>query len=199
MKKNTLLLLHICCAPCGAGCINHPFLNTGDRRELILYYSNSNLDSADEFQRRLEYVRKLGKLYSIPVEVDPYDHEAWLQAVKGLGSAPEGGGRCRRCFAYSLARTAGRAKELGCNFATTLTVSPRKSSRIIFETGQQWPEFEPLDFKKKDGYLTGTRLAGEQNFYRQNYCGCEFSKSSASASGTVPEITPPPSKTPELS
>ena len=117
MKKNTLLLLHICCAPCGAGCINHPFLNTGDRRELILYYSNSNLDSADEFQRRLEYVRKLGKLYSIPVEVDPYDHEAWLQAVKGLESAPEGGGRCRRCFRTAERCDTGNGDGTGCEFA----------------------------------------------------------------------------------
>ena len=199
MNQKQLLLLHTCCAPCGAGCVRHPFLTADGQRDIILYYSNSNLDSAEEFNRRLEFVRKLGDLYSIPVEVDPYDHDAWLQAVQGLENAPEGGERCRRCFAYSLSRTAGRAGELGCRFATTLTVSPRKSSRIIFETGQQWPEFEALDFKKKNGYLNGTRLAREQNFYRQNYCGCEFSKSAAPASGTAAEITPPPSKTPEQS
>ena len=92
MPESPALLLHICCAPCGGGCVNRPEM-IAPGREVALFYSNSNLDSADEFQRRLEYVRKLGKLYSIPVEVDPYDHEAWLRTVKGLESAPEGGGR----------------------------------------------------------------------------------------------------------
>lgn len=194
MEKK-LLLLHICCAPCGAGCMEHPFLEQNHISIARLFFSNSNLDSKEEFDRRLFYVQQLGEIYNIPVEVDPYDHERWHNAVHGYESCPEGGARCPRCFAYSLARTAARAGELGFHFATTLTVSPRKSSKVIFETASVYDNFIPLDFKKQNGYLNGTRRARELDFYRQNYCGCEFSLSPQDKS----EITPPPSNTPSAS
>ena len=171
------LLLHICCAPCGAGCVGHPLLSdNGERRDLRLYYSNSNLNSRDEYDRRLRCVEQLALINKIELETDPYDHEAWLAAIAGLEDAPERGARCRECFQFSLRRTAMRAAELQMEFATTLTVSPHKSSKLIFEIASQWDNFVPLDFKKLNGYLTGTRLAREYGFYRQNYCGCEFSR-----------------------
>ena len=194
MDKN-LLLLHCCCAPCAGGCITHPFLDEQALEVAVLYFSNSNIDSEAEFLRRLECVRRLGDKYNIPVEVDPYDHEAWKAAVAGLENAPEGGERCRKCFQFSLSRAAAAAARSNYKFATSLTVSPRKSSRVLFETGAAFPGFQPVDFKKKNGYLNGTRLAGELNFYRQNYCGCEFSKGHSASE----DITPPPSNPPELS
>lgn len=173
--ENRELLLHICCAPCGGGCVGRPEMVSPERR-VRLFYSNSNLDTPEEFARRLAEVRKLADLFGLELEVDPYDHAAWRSAVAGCEDAPEGGIRCRKCFEFNLRRTAERAARLGCGFATTLTVSPRKSSRTLFEIGARWADFEPVDFKKKDGYLRGVRLAAAQGYYRQNYCGCEFSR-----------------------
>jgi len=175
---DTGLLLHICCGPCGGGCLGRSEM-IAPERQVTLYYSNSNLDSAEEFERRLEPVERLAEHYGLQVVVDPYDHEAWLEAVSGFEYAPEGGERCRRCFEYNLARTAALAEERGENFATTLTVSPRKSGKVLFEVGGKWDNFEAIDFKKKNGYLLGRNFALEHGFYRQNYCGCEFSRRSA--------------------
>ncbi len=172
MDEKQDLFLHICCAPCGGGCVKHP--DIARNCEITLFYSNSNLDSADEFEKRLHEVRRLADFYGLKLIVDPYDHEAWLQAVSGLENEPEGGARCRKCFEYNLKRTAAAAN--GRIFATTLTVSPRKSSAVIFEVGGKWRTFEKIDFKKKYGYLTGRNFAREHDFYRQNYCGCEFSR-----------------------
>ena len=173
MPSGKELLLHICCAPCGAGCVVHPDISD-EKRNITLCYSNSNLDSREEFDKRLAEVEKLAAYYHLPLVVDPYDHNAWKAAVSGLEDEPEGGKRCRKCFAYNLARAAAAAG--GKNFATTLTVSPRKSSKMIFEAAAEWENFEKLDFKKKNGYLIGRNFALEHGFYRQNYCGCEFSR-----------------------
>lgn len=186
------LLLHCCCAPCAGGCVGHPVLDEMELVPELLYFSNCNLDSAEEFERRLACVRELGEKFNIPVEVDTYDHEAWKQAVAGLESESEGGARCRKCFEFSLSRAAAAAERNGFKFATSLTVSPRKSSSTIFDVASGLTGFVPLDFKKKNGYLNGTKLAKELGFYRQNYCGCEFSKGHLSSE----EITPPPIKAP---
>lgn len=170
------LILHICCAPCGGGCVEHPFLAENDYRITRLFYSNSNLDSIGEFERRLEYVCRLGELYDLPVEVDPYDHEAYLNFVAGFENEPERGKRCALCFRFNLSRSAAFAAAAGEFFATTLTVSPLKSSAVIFAEGGKYENFAALDFKKRNGYLAGVRLAEQHGFYRQNYCGCEFSK-----------------------
>ena len=167
------LLLHICCAPCGAGCVKRPEL-VSPQRKVELFFSNSNLDTAEEFEKRLAEVRKLAEFYHLKLTVDPYDHAAWLAAVAGLENEAEGGARCRKCFEYNLARAAAAAGNGA--FATTLTVSPRKSSKVLFEVGGQWENFEKIDYKKQNGYLTGRNFALEQGYYRQNYCGCEFSR-----------------------
>lgn len=173
--KEKELLLHICCAPCGAGCVNRPEMISPER-EVALFFSNSNLDSEEEFDKRLECVRQLAEHFNLLLIVDPYDHEAYLRAVSGLENEPEGGARCKKCFEFNLRRSAEMAAARGSAFATTLTVSPRKSSKILFDVGAAWDDFEKIDFKKKDGYLTGVRFAAEQGYYRQNYCGCEFSR-----------------------
>ena len=164
------MILHICCAPCGGGCVER-LKEQGEKT--VLFYSNSNLDSEEEFERRLESVRHLAEAQQLELVVDPYDHESWLEAVKGVENEPEQGERCRRCFRFNLSRTALFAG--GERFSTTLTVSPRKRSKVIFETGSEWGNFVPEDYKKRDGYRRSCEIARQYGFYRQNYCGCEFS------------------------
>ncbi|MBR2372754.1 MAG: epoxyqueuosine reductase QueH [Lentisphaeria bacterium] len=164
------MILHICCAPCGGGCVERV---KEENLVPVLFYSNSNLNSAEEFERRLESVKKLASDAKIELHVDPYDHEAWLQAVAGLEDEPEHGARCRKCFRFSLERCANFAA--GKDFCTTLTVSPHKDSKVIFDIGSEWENFVPCDFKKHDGYRRSCEIARQSGFYRQKYCGCEFS------------------------
>ena len=188
------MILHICCAPCGGGCVER--LKEEELQKPLLFYSNSNIDTKEEFERRLESVRLLAESTASELVVDPYDHAAWLQAVKGLEREPEHGARCARCFAFSLGRCADFAAgrpfcttltvsprkdskvifAAGRPFCTTLTVSPRKNSKVIFASGAAWANFVPMDFKKRDGYKRSCQIAREKGFYRQNYCGCEFSR-----------------------
>ena len=167
------LLLHLCCAPCACGC-----LDKVEGRDVTLFFSNSNIVSQAEFEKRLENVRCFAEHFSIPLIVDPYDHEAWKKAVSSVPdfeTLPEGGPRCAACFEYNLSRTAETAARLDMNFTTTLTVSPHKSSRLIFSVGGKFPRFEAIDFKKNDGFLKSLRISRELNLYRQNFCGCEYS------------------------
>ena len=165
------MILHICCAPCGGGCVER--IKDEQHQDVVLFYSNSNVNSREEFERRLDSVRRLAAAQQIRLEVDPYDHESWLKAVAGFENEPEQGERCKRCFRFSLSRTAAFAGSE--EFCTTLTVSPRKKSKVIFETGSEWEHFVPEDFKKRDGYRRSCEIARQSGFYRQNYCGCEFS------------------------
>ncbi len=171
--RDPLLLLHVCCAPCASGCVER-LLATG--REVRLYYSNSNLATEEEFECRLESVRQLAGIFDLSLEIDRYDHAAWLATIAGYENEPERGGRCSFCFRRSLQRTALHAAALSANFATTLTVSPHKSSRVIFGVGAEWGHFEPWDFKKQDGFRRSRELSREHGFYLQDFCGCEFSR-----------------------
>lgn len=173
-ESNTIpLLLHTCCGPCASGCL--PRLT---ERKTVLYFSNSNLSSKAEYEKRLAAAEQLALAYQIELLADPYDHDAWLAHIHQLENAetyPEKGLRCRYCFDFSLNRTAQKAAELGMNFATSLTVSPHKNSKLIFEIGGQYSHFEPLDFKKQNGFALSIAESKRLNLYRQNYCGCEFS------------------------
>ena len=167
------ILLHICCGPCAAGCLD-PLREAG--LAVAFYFSNSNLDTRDEYDRRLEAAATLAEAEKIELLCDPYDHAAWLARCGALAAEPEGGGRCRHCFAFSLERTALAAERFGYEtFATSLTVSPRKNSELIFAVGAAFGRFRPWNFKKNDGYGKSVRRARELGLYRQNYCGCEFS------------------------
>lgn len=166
------LLLHTCCGPCASGCTG---LLQENGRDFVLYFSNSNLCDEAEYEKRLSAAQQLAEYLGVELIADPYDHEAWLKAVAGYEDEPERGVRCRYCFAFSLGRAAKLAEERGMNFATSLTVSPHKSSKLIFEIGSAYNNFAPWDFKKRDGFLKGNRRAKALDLYRQNYCGCEFS------------------------
>jgi len=173
ITKNKKILLHVCCAPCATACVERLL---ADDRDVSLYFSNSNINSKMEFEKRLSYVEKIAGIFDVGLEIDPYQHDDWLEHVRGLENEAEKGLRCVKCFDWSLRRTAQKAAEVGIeNFATSLTVSPHKISRIIFEAGNQHPGFEPWDFKKGNGFLRSRELSDEFDLYRQNYCGCEFS------------------------
>ena len=173
------LLMHCCCGPCAAGSIA-PVLDDG--RRLTLLFSNSNLDTEAEYLRRLDALKTLADYYGLLVQTDPWDHAGWLEfvsAVPDFATCPERGARCRRCFQWQLTRTAAFAEKTGANFTTTLTLGPQKDSHAIHEIGARWGGlFEPWDFKKGGGGLRSLELCRKLNLYRQNYCGCEFSKHS---------------------
>ena len=178
-EKVPSLLLHSCCAPCSSYVLK--FLS--DFFRITLLYYNPNIFPEEEYVKRVREQERL--INELPVK-NPvtfiegrYEPKEFFDRVRGLENEPEGGARCRKCFEFNLRRTAEMAAESGRAFATTLTVSPRKSSKVLFEIGSQWEDFEKIDFKKKDGYLTGVRFAAEQGYYRQNYCGCEFSRRQA--------------------
>ena len=167
------ILLHCCCAVCGSGCIER-LQEAG--WQVLLFFANSNIAPETEYLRRLDAMRKLAAICQLELIEDEYDHPAWQAAVAGLEKEPERGARCPVCFGFSLERAARKASELGISrFATSLTVSPLKNSRTIFEAGAKFPSFSAIDFKKKNGYLRSGILAAEYGLYRQNYCGCEFS------------------------
>ena len=173
MLKKKKILLHVCCAPCATACVERLL---ADDRDVSLYFSNSNINSEMEFEKRLAYVEKIAGIFDIGLEVDPYRHDDWLEYVRGLENEAEKGLRCTKCFEWSLRRTERKAADTGIEFfATSLTVSPHKNSRVIFEAGKQYPGFESWDFKKKNGFLRSRELSEKFDLYRQNYCGCEFS------------------------
>ena len=178
MSDTKTILLHVCCAPCAGGCVK-TLLERQYR--VILFFANSNLDTQEEFQRRLEAVRTLAQACQLELHVAPYQHQDWLCHVAGLEQEPERGARCPRCFSFSLTLAAQKCRELSCDaFTTSLTVSPHKDSRLLLQLGAEFENFAPFDFKKQDGFLRSRNLARKYNFYLQNYCGCEFSRKAVS-------------------
>lgn len=174
------LLLHSCCGPCSTQVID---VLKKDYDITVLYY-NPNIDTDEEYQHRLSEQRRYCEAIGIPVLEIGYHPDDYLSTVKGYENEPEGGSRCELCFRLRLNKTASLAKELGYDlFATTLTVSPHKNSIVINRIGkeienEQLIEFLDGNFKKQDGYKKSIEFAKQYNLYRQNYCGCKFSKRS---------------------
>ena len=181
-------LLHTCCGPCASACV--PALKEMGR-EVTMLFANSNIDTKEEFEKRLREAEKLAAVDGVKIVALPYDHEEWLREVAaGYEHEPEKGARCARCFRYNLTKAAEYAKAHGFDeFTTSLTVSPHKVSPVIFHmgivaaevvTGAKWwgsvPRFICVDFKKGGGYDYSVKRAIELGLYRQDYCGCEFSK-----------------------
>ncbi len=175
-NQSNKILLHCCCGPCASACVER-LLSCG--RQCQLLFSNSNINTREEFELRLENLRAVAAHFGLgDVIVDEYRHDDWLRHVSklpGYESAPERGARCALCFAWSLARAQYFAERYDCAFATTLTVSPHKNSKLLASIGGQFARYEHNDFKKKDGFLRSLQLSRALNLYRQNYCGCEFS------------------------
>ena len=151
-----------------------------------MLFANSNIDTREEFEKRKTEAEKLAKHDGVRFAALPYDHEDWLREVAaGYENEPEKGARCARCFRYNLAKTAEFARANGIeSFTTSLTVSPHKVSKTIFDAAKSLPSslfplpsFLEIDFKKKEGFKLSVKRAEELGLYRQSYCGCEFSKS----------------------
>lgn len=147
----------------------------------MLFFGNSNIFPQDEAERRFSELEKVATHFSLRLIKREYRHELWLKEVHGHESDPEKGGRCAICFAYNLHEAATEAQRQGItHFTTTLTVSPHKSSPLIFSIGETWDEFLAVDFKKKGGYQRSIELSRMLQLYRQDYCGCEFSRRDSS-------------------
>ncbi len=176
------LMLHSCCAPCSSYVLEY----LAEYFKITVVYYNPNISPEAEFRKREEEQRRF--ISQLPVKnpitllTQFYDPNEFYEAVKGLEQEPEGGKRCFVCYRLRLERAARLAKEQGFDwFTTTLTLSPLKNSQIINRIAEEVSQKYgvknlPSDFKKREGYKRSIELSREYGLYRQNYCGCEFSK-----------------------
>ena len=176
------LLLHACCAPCSSAVLEY----LSQYFAITLLYYNPNIAPLEEYQKREAELRRLVSQmkFTHPVELLPcqYDGQAFVQAARGLEGEPEGGKRCEACFRLRLRYAAQEAARLRFDYyTTTLSSSPMKNAPLLNHLGEEiGREFGvahlPSDFKKKDGYKRSVQLSKEYDLYRQDYCGCAFSK-----------------------
>lgn len=176
------LLLHACCAPCSSAVLEY----LSQYFAITLLYYNPNIAPLEEYQKREAELRRLVSQmkFTHPVELLPcqYDGQAFVQAARGLEGEPEGGKRCEACFRLRLRYAAQEAARLRFDYyTTTLSISPMKNAPLLNQLGEEiGREFGvahlPSDFKKKDGYKHSVQLSKEYDLYRQDYCGCAFSK-----------------------
>ena len=178
ISQKKKLFLHSCCAPCSSTCIER----LKDHFDITVYYYNPNIDSEYEYQKRAEEQKRLCQEFGVNCVVEDKNSADFYNAVKGAEKALEGGARCFICYELRLGKTAKEGAELGYDyFATTLTLSPLKNEQKLNEIGLSLQDkygikYLPSDFKKGGGYLRSIQLSREFDLYRQNYCGCEFSK-----------------------
>ena len=182
------LLLHACCAPCSSYCLEY----LSRYFEIIIFYYNPNISFKEEYEYRLQEEKRLISLmeFKNPVTIvdGEYNTQVFFKAVRGLENEPEGGKRCEKCFALRLEEPAVMAKKLDCDyFSTTLTISPLKNAQVINSIGEELSKRYGVkwlfsDFKKQEGYKRSIVLSKKYDLYRQNYCGCVFSKNNSSKS-----------------
>lgn len=172
------VLLHSCCGPCSSACIDR----LKEYFDITVVYYNPNIEPIEEYiKRKNEQIRLLNEWNIKFLDCD-YDNESWRDLTKNLCEELEGGKRCSVCFGIRLKYTALKARELGFDyFATTLTVSPHKNSQLINKIGERIGDsldinFLYSDFKKRDGYKKSIEFSKQYNLYRQDYCGCLYSK-----------------------
>ena len=176
------LLLHSCCAPCSSYVLEY----LSEYFRITVFYYNPNIYPEEEYHKRVEeqksLIERLPAKNPISFEEGVYDKERFYAMVKGLEQAKEGGERCFKCYELRLREAAELAEEKGFDyFTTTLTISPLKNAAKLNEIGELLGEeyqtaWLPSDFKKKNGYKRSTELSKEYGLYRQDYCGCVFSK-----------------------
>lgn len=187
------LLLHACCAPCSSYCLEY----LREYFDLTVFYYNPNITEDVEYRKRVEEEKRLigtlnfqtdcfeempGMNSGIKIIEGDYDPARFYEISKGLEQCPEGGERCFRCYELRLRETARIAEELKFDyFTTTLTISPLKNAAKLNEIGERLGAeygvaFLPSDFKKRDGYKRSIELSQEYGLYRQNFCGCVYSR-----------------------
>ena len=178
------LLLHCCCAPCSSAVLER--LN--DFFDITLYFYNPNIYPESEYTFRLDELKRL--IGEMPLQkmnvIEPdYDNDEFERIVKGMEDIPEGGARCMACYRLRLDKSVSYASENGFDYVTTtLSVSPHKNATWLNEIGEELGrkygiEYLVSDFKKQEGYKRSCTLSAEYNLYRQNYCGCVYSKKQA--------------------
>ena len=178
--RHPTLLLHSCCGPCSSAVLERLCEHF---RVSVLYY-NPNIEPEEEYlHRKAEQQRLIGILGEDVGWLEcGYDHEAFEAFAPAMAEEPEGGKRCLACFALRLNETAEQAKKHGFEyFTTTLSVSPHKNADNVNHAGEEASrrsgvKYLYADFKKKNGYLRSLQLSAEYGLYRQNYCGCIYSK-----------------------
>ena len=190
------ILLHSCCAPCSSYCMEY----LSKYAEITAFYYNPNITDENEYRHRVAELKRLidemfvGQTDEVLIKdktstvhkpsfiEGEYDPDYFYNIAKGLESEPECGRRCIKCYELRLRKTAEEAAKGGYDyFTTTLTISPLKDAQVLNRLGIKLGEeygvkYLPSDFKKNGGYQRSIELSREYNLYRQNYCGCEFSK-----------------------
>ena len=182
LEEGSKLLLHACCAPCSSAVLSR----LANFFKISILYYNPNITEETEYRKRIDELKRFVSVFKTkyPVEIieGEYDPNIFLNMAKGLELEPERGKRCYECYKLRLEETAKQAELLGFdNFATTLTLSPHKNANWINEIGEELNKkyksnYLYSDFKKKEGYKKSIELSREYNLYRQDYCGCIYSK-----------------------
>lgn len=188
LEKETLrpkLLLHACCAPCSSYVLEY----LSRYFSIVLFYYNPNISPQEEYEKRVAEVRRL--LQEMPLAgpvtltLGDYEPERFFDLAKGHEAEPEGGDRCTLCYRLRLTEAAQAAKDLACDyFTTTLSISPYKNAEKLNTIGAELAKEYGVpylfsDFKKRNGYKRSIELSREYNLYRQNYCGCVYSRAAA--------------------
>lgn len=181
-EKVPTLFLHSCCAPCSSYTLEY----LSQFFEITVFYFNPNISPEQEFEKRFAEQKRLIEAMNFKNRVSlvkgEYDYGEFLEIARGLEDVKEGGARCFKCYRLRLEKTAKLAKEAGFDyFCTTLSISPLKNSQKINEIGFDVAEKYGIkwlasDFKKREGYKRSIELSNQYNLYRQNFCGCIFSK-----------------------
>lgn len=197
--KGRSVLVHACCAPCSSSVL----MRLSEFFNITIFYYNPNIDTKEEYEKREVELERLVSVYNernisltpIKLLVDSYNPFPFKRISEGLEECKEGGQRCAKCYSLRLAETYKKAKDLSFDFfCSTLSVSPYKNASLINEIGfslneegqkeyrdeflqsHSAPLYLPNDFKKRNGYLNSINISKELSLYRQDYCGCEFSK-----------------------
>lgn len=173
------LLLHSCCGPCSSYVLEY----LSAYFDITLLFYGPNIQPREEYELRLAHQRQVLEHILVKIMECEYDGEAFDAMAAGYEAEPEGGSRCTRCFALRIEETARRAAREGFEYyCTTLSVSPHKDAQRINALGEHFAQayglkWLPSDFKKRGGYQRSIALSREWELYRQDYCGCLFSKS----------------------
>lgn len=181
-KEPPVLFLHSCCAPCSSYVLEY----LSNHFRITVFYYNPNIYPEEEYLKRVKdqqmLTTKLPTLHPVSFACGKYEKERFYELARGLEDIPEGGERCFKCYRLRLEEAAVFAARYGADyFTTTLSISPMKNTEKLNEIGEALGEqygvpYLPSDFKKKNGYKRSTEISREYGMYRQDYCGCIFSK-----------------------
>lgn len=181
-QRRPKLFLHSCCAPCSSYVLEY----LSEYFDLTIFFYNPNIHPEEEYIRRVEEQKALIKAMPLKSEVHflrgDYQPSEYYEQIKGLEREPEGGARCFVCYELRLREAAKLAATMGFDYyTTTLSISPHKNAEKLNEIGERLGQeyhisYLPSDFKKKNGYKRSIELSKEYNLYRQDYCGCVFSR-----------------------